>query len=342
MRKLVGLLVVAAVVCFIVTGCPPKQTTQPPVSQGTAPTPAPKGEETPAASSPAVEGTIRISGAWALYPMVVKWGELYQKANPGVKMDISAGGAGKGAADALAGLVEIGMVSRAIHQDEIDKGGWFVPVCIDAVFPTINEKNPVIDTLMKTGVKAETLAGIWITGEVTKWGQVAGKTGGEAIHVYTRSDACGAAETWAKFLDKEKKQEDLKGTGVYGDPGLAGAVIKDPLAIGFNNLNYAYDTKTGEPVAGLRILPIDKNGNGKLDPEESFYANRDEITKAIQANKYPSPPSRELNFLCKGAPTGATAAFIKWVLTDGQAECLPNGYIPLTEEKRTEALTKLG
>jgi phosphate transport system substrate-binding protein len=339
MRKLVPLLVVAVAVCFIVTGCPPKQETQPPVSQATPP---PKTEKEPAAVTPTATGNIRISGAWALYPMVVKWGEIYQEANPGVKTDISAGGAGKGAADALGGLVEIGMVSRSIHQDEIDKGGWFVPVCIDAVFPTINEKNPMIADLMKTGVKASTLADIWITGKTTKWGEVPGKTGGDAIHIFTRSDACGAAETWAKFLAKDKKQEDLKGTGVYGDPGLAEAVVKDPLAIGFNNLNYAYDTKTGEPVAGLRILPIDTNGNGKLDPEESFYANRDEITKAIQAKKYPSPPSRELNFLCKGAPTGATAAFIKWVLTDGQAECLPNGYIPLTEEKDAEALKKLG
>ncbi|MBM3472298.1 MAG: PstS family phosphate ABC transporter substrate-binding protein [Armatimonadetes bacterium] len=338
MRKLVGVLLLAVVTCIVITGCPPKQTTQPPVSPA-VPTTS-EAEKTPATST--LSGSIRISGAWALYPMVVKWGELYQQANPAVKMDISAGGAGKGAADALGGLVEIGMVSRSIHQDEIDKGGWFVPVCIDAVFPTINEKNPAIADLVKTGVKAETLADIWITSETTKWGQVAGKTGGDAIHVYTRSDACGAAETWAKFLDKEKKQEDLKGTGVYGDPGLAEAVIKDPLAIGFNNLNYAYDTKTGQPLAGLRILPIDKNGNGKLDPEESFYGNRDEVTKAIQAGKYPSPPSRKLNFLCKGAPTGATAEFIKWVLTDGQAECLPNGYIPLTDDDDAEALKKLG
>ena len=66
----------------------------------------------------------------------------------------------------------------------------------------------------------------------------------DPIHVYTRSDAAGAPETWAKYLGK--KQENLQGIGVYGDPGLLDAVVKDPLGIGYNNLNYAYDPKTGK------------------------------------------------------------------------------------------------
>ena len=79
------------------------------------------GGGTPApGSTDELEGTIRVSGAWALYPMMVKWGEEFQKVHPKVRVEISAGGAGKGAADALAGLVDIGMISRSIKQEEID------------------------------------------------------------------------------------------------------------------------------------------------------------------------------------------------------------------------------
>ena len=88
-----------------------------------------------------------------------------------------------------------------------------------------------------------------------------------AIHVFTRSDACGAAETWAAYLGK--KQEDLGGVGVYGDPGLADAVRRDPLGIGFNNVNFAYDPKTLEPVDGLAVVPIDLDGNGTIEPAEA-------------------------------------------------------------------------
>ena len=57
-------------------------------------------------------GTIQLSGAFALYPMAVKWAEEFKKLHPGVQIDISGGGAGKGMTDALAGVVDIGMVSQ--------------------------------------------------------------------------------------------------------------------------------------------------------------------------------------------------------------------------------------
>lgn len=328
-RAAIGLVTVMALI-----GCSPKRHV----------TATKVGPGTKASVEGAAQGgtSITISGAWALYPMVVKWTESFRTHRPDVRFDVSAGGAGKGVADALSGMVDIGMVSRSLHEDEIARGAWWVPVCIDAVFPTINEANPVIETVLKKGVRRETLAGIWLTGKVKTWGMVAGGTGGEAIHVFTRADACGAAETWAKFLDKNAKQEDLKGTGVYGDPDLANAVVKDRLAIGFNNLNYAFDVSTGRPVAGLRILPIDTNGNGKVDPQEDFYDSKDAVLKAIQDGRYPSPPARELNFVCRGAPSGVTAEFIKWVLTEGQKECVASGYVPLPAQKAGQALRKLG
>ena len=59
---------------------------------------------------------------------------------------------------------------------------------------------------------------IFISGEIKTWGQALKTNNKDIINVYTRSDACGAAETWAKFLDA--KQDDLVGIGVYGDPGV--------------------------------------------------------------------------------------------------------------------------
>ena len=294
----------------------------------------------PADTAP-VKGSIRISGAWALYPMVVTWADIYKKQHPGVRIDVSAGGAGKGAADALGGLVEIGMVSREIHPDEVKKGGWWVPVVKDAVFPTINERNPVVKTILTRGMKPSAFAGIWVTQTVKTWGQATGTTAKDRIHIFTRSDACGAAETWAKFLGKDLKQEKLKGTGVYGDPGVAQAVRRDRLAIGYNNLNFAYDPRTGRPIAGIRIAPIDRNSNGKLDKAENFYGTKTSVLAAIQDGRYPSPPARYLNYLCKGKPSGAALDFVRWCLTEGQKYTTPAGYIPLTKALQQQSLKKL-
>ncbi|HSA96052.1 MAG TPA: substrate-binding domain-containing protein, partial [Acidobacteriota bacterium] len=156
--------------------------------------------------------------------------------------------------------------------------------------------------------------------------------GKAAIRVYTRSDACGAAETWAAYLGK--RQEDLTGVGVYGDPGVAEAVRRDPLGIGFNNVNFAYDPKTKRSIDGIEICPIDLDGNGVLDPDESVYTTRDDLIRAIAADVYPSPPARDLYFVLKGKPSSTLLqAFVLWVLTDGQKYVPEMGYLPVGPDR---------
>ncbi len=280
-----------------------------------------------------LSGQISISGAFALYPMTVKWAEEFRKIHPDVRIDISAGGAGKGIADALNGMVEIGMVSREIYPDEVKKGAFAIAVTRDAVVAVVSEQNPALKDIMAKGLRKDAGNHMWITGKTKNWSQAFGIKLTAPVHVYTRSDACGAAEMWAKFYGK--KQEDLLGVGVFGDPGLAQAVKKDPLGIGFNNIGYAYDATTKKQVKGLKVLPIDLNNNGKIDPDESFYESMNDLIAAIASGKYPSPPARDLYFVTKGNPKNnkVLKAFIQWVLTDGQKFVHESGYIALTKEK---------
>jgi len=287
-----------------------------------------------------LRGTLTVSGAWALYPMMVRWGEEFHALHPDVQFDISAGGAGKGMADALAGAVDIGMVSREIYPEEIEQGAFWVAVTKDAVVPTVNANNPYLARLQAQGMTRATFEAIWM-GRITTWGEAIGDpNASDEIHVYTRSDACGAAATWAAYLG-DYGQEDLLGVAVYGDPGLAEAVSQDPLGIGYNNLNFAYDADTGRPVAGLQIIPIDLNENGQVDAEENFYAAKSDLTVAIADDRYPSPPARVLNLVTQGQPNGLTLAFLRWVLADGQAFVEETGYIPLAQAQLQAELAKL-
>ncbi len=288
---------------------------------------------------PEAEATITLSGAWALYPMAVRWGEEFQKLHPNVRVEVSAGGAGKGMADAIGGLVDIGMVSRDIDPSEIEKGAYPIGVTKDAVVPTINAKNPVLNELLSKGVKRKTFVDIYINETVKTWGEVVGKPEiKQEIHKYTRSDAAGAPEIWAKYLGK--KQENLKGTGVYGDPGLLAAVQKDPLGIGFNNYNYALDMKTGLPVPGTQVIPFDVNENGVVDPDEDI-STKEKTIAAIKKGVFPHPPARVEFFVTKGKPTGLKAEFIRWVLTDGQKFVDEVGYIELPKETLAGELKKV-
>jgi phosphate transport system substrate-binding protein len=160
----------------------------------------------------------------------------------------------------------------------------------------------------------------------------------DPIHVYTRSDAAGAPDVWAKYLGK--KQENLLGIGVFGDPGLAEAVVRDRLGIGYNNLNYAYDPASGEPVSGMAVIPLDVNADGVAGANE-LLETKSEAVEAVKSGSYPSPPARMLNLVTKGKPTGPTLAFLRWVVTDGQKYLDEVGYVALTDEQAASAQVKL-
>lgn len=285
-------------------------------------------------------GNISISGAFALYPLVVKWAEEYKKIHPDVNIDIQAGGAGKGIADALANQVDLGMVSRDLKKEEISQGAWFIPVTRDAVLPVFNDMNPNKASLLKKGVPKETFEKLWIKGEPVTWGDLAGTKDAEQVKVYKRSDAAGAAESWAKYLGK--KQDDMQGTGVYGDPGLVQAVLKDVNGVGFNNVIYAYDTKTKKPFQGIQIIPIDINSNGKIDEDENFYESLEKVNAAIEGGKYPSPPARDLFLVSKGKPKKkAVLDFLNWIMADGQKYVREAGFNVLSPDKITATKAKL-
>ncbi len=279
-----------------------------------------------------LNGNISISGAFALYPLAVKWSEEFQKMHPGVRIDLSAGGAGKGMTDVLADVVDLGMVSREVYDAELQKGAVPFATAKDAVVITINADNPFAGELMKKGISKETATKIWITGANVSWGQVLGTNDATPIHVYTRSDACGAAETFALWMGH--KQEDLRGTAVFGDPGLASAVQADKLAVGLNNIGYAYDEKSRKPNPGLLVVPIDRDNDGVISSDEYFYDTKDDFIAAVSENKYPSPPARDLYLVSHGVLTNpVVVAFLEYVLGDGQCHNVPAGYIGIDEEK---------
>ena len=284
------------------------------------------------------KGNISISGAFALYPLMTRWAEEFQHLNPGVRFDIASVGAGKGMEDVLAGKIDIAMISRAVTADEESQGAYLLPVAKDAVLALVNAKNPVVDELLARGITQDKLSKIFVIGQITTWGEVIDDLAiTNEIHVYVRSDVCGAAVTWSLFLGGT--QQDLHGEGKFGDPGMVQALQTDPLGIGYNNLIYAYGLGDVAPQ-GTAILPIDLNENGQADPDE-ILDSRQKATAAIASGLYPSPPSRVLYLVTNGKPDGVVQAFLEWIFSDGQSLVDRLGYVQLSKEQLDTSLKKI-
>jgi phosphate transport system substrate-binding protein len=276
------------------------------------------------------ENTIKVSGAYSLYPMMVIWAQEYQTLNPDIRIDITSGGAGKGMADALAGSVDLGMVSRDITAAEASQGIIAVAVVEDAVLPTVNTANPVLDILLEHGLTKQQFKEIFINYSIPTWGQLVGDANNtDSIKVYSRSDPCGAAEAWVTYLG-DYTQDDIPTietiTKVKGDDSMSKSIASDPLGIGYSNVNYIYSNSTKTPKEGIAVVPLDLNENGTIDPEENFYANRDDVVNAEINNTLPAPPSRLVYLVTLNNFTGITKDFVEWILTDGQQYTFDNGY----------------
>jgi len=286
--------------------------------------------------------TIKVEGAFALQPMMQEWATEYEKTHTNITIDINANGAGAGMADALKGIANIGMVSRAVNNSEIQQGAFWVSVAKDAVVATMNSDNPVKNIILSRGVTKQQFKDIFITGNISTWGQLVNDSNiTDKIIVYTRSDACGAADTWAKFMGKYV-QNDIashvplnRTSAVNGDNALVAAVQGNRFAIGYDNTGYVYTKKLADnsvvPADGVLPVPIDLNGNGTLDPKENVYANRSAMVNAILGNVYPSPPARVENLATLHKFTGISLDFVHWILTTGQQYVLDAGYVPLPQ-----------
>jgi phosphate transport system substrate-binding protein len=112
------------------------------------------------------KNTIKVEGAFALQPMMQIWATEYVKTHSNITIDINANGAGAGMADALKGIANVGMVSRAINSSEISQGAFWVSVAKDAVVATMNADNPVKNILLTRGVTKQQFKDIFITGNI--------------------------------------------------------------------------------------------------------------------------------------------------------------------------------
>lgn len=290
-------------------------------------------------------GPVRISGGVGPLPMVEVWADMYEQQTDAT-FDISGGGTGVGVSDVLNGQVDIAMMGREPEPEEIDQGLFAVPMLIDTVVATVNADNPVLDEIQENGLSRAELEAIF-TRERTNWGDVVDADVDEEIIVYGRSDASAAYKKWGDFLGgendayTESELEALSDENHNGDQPVAEAVGREENAISLNNINYVYDLESGELEGNIRPVPLDRNDDGALSDEETFYETRDEFLTAVEAGRYPAPPAREMFLAADSGFEGVAYDFVEWVLTDGQEHVRQNGYVPLEETRLEEAQNKL-
>jgi len=228
--------------------------------------------------------------------------EEYLAKHPGVSFEIAAEGSTTGLTAITDGTANIGMSSRRAKPTEVSaaqaKGVTLKPtiVAYDGMAIVVNASNPLA-ALNKRQVEQI------FTGDVTDWSAVGGKPG--RISIYTRNTASGTYSDW-KELAMKRRDYASSSQKMAGNEQIVEEVRKNPNGIGYVGLAYL-------KAEGLKTIPID----GHVPNEEE-----------VRLKKYPY--SRPTFYYTNGEPTGETAKFIEFTLSDvGQEVVRKSGMVPI-------------
>ena len=288
--------------------------------------------QTGIASNTSAATTIQLMSSPEMNSLTGNWAKEYGRINPGVKIIVSNMGEVQGVNSLL-------FISNDQSKAVNEVKSWKMVIGRDAIVAVINARNPQLKEINVQGIQAEEFALILSDPAKSNWKSIL-KGGQDApIHSY--------------IIDNEKVKANI-GIFIHQDPAalngitlatpseIISAVQKDVYAIGFCKLTDVRDASTNEMVQNIQILPIDKNGNGRIDNFENIYSNMASFTRGVWIGKYPRALCGSIYATASTQPTDKnTVAFLTWVITDGQKFLNNFGYSVLASREVKSSMVSL-
>jgi phosphate transport system substrate-binding protein len=321
------------------------------------------------ASSTSSGGSVDLTGAGATfpYPIYSKWFADYAK-QTGVKINYQSIGSGGGIRQLSEQTVDFGASDAPMSDDDLAKakGGpiLHIPTVLGADVVTYNL--PGVSAALK--LTPDVIAGIFL-GTIKKWNdtRITSLNPGVSIPsqdilVVHRSDGSGttyiftdylttAAPAW-KSIGKGKEVKWPVGIGAKGNEGVSGQVKQTPGAIGYVELAYAKQNNL--PIAAVRnkggqyvAASVSAVTAAAAGVAKSLPANTDYRLSIVDAPGADSYPISSFTWIIvyqhqSDATKGKKLVdFLKWALTDGEAEASSLDYAPLPSEMASRVRDRL-
>lgn len=295
------------------------------VSTAVAQQPSDKNEK-----SASDQKIVVITGNRFSYKLIQQWIDDYNKVRPDVQLVIEARGSNDPAKYQI--LAEVYPQEQSFKQNR-----EYIYVARYAVLPVANATSAFAKYYGEKGLDRDLIRQIYFHDiYADKENQKKVKA---AYTVYTRMQKAGVPYVFANYFDYQQK--DLAGNAIAGaDEHLVKAVQRDSTGITYLPLPLIYDLKTKAPIAGLSVIPVDFNGNGRVNEEErSFYGNLEAVLAKLEgsdANDVKNIPIEYLHLsIDKKTVTPEAVDFLTWVNENGQRYLHDFGYL-LPESKHYE------
>ncbi len=243
MKRSLAIFVAAALAMVALTACSSSaESTTVTDTSGAEMTSSAAEMETEATSEAAAElsGSVSTDGSTSMEQVIGILGESFTLENPGVTFTYNPTGSGSGITAVQEGRCDIGLSSRALHDDEAEAGLIGETLCLDGIAVIVNPENPVND------LSLEQIAQIY-TGEITNWSEVGGND--EEIVLIGREAGSGTRDGFESITGTEdlcRYRQELTSTG-----DVITTVSQNPAAVGYASLSAVSDSVKALTVDGI-------------------------------------------------------------------------------------------
>jgi len=293
--------------------------------------------EAVANSNESREGPVNVLSTPELYNLASTWAIKYSNFNPEFKINLISAEETNTASLFAAGANSGFVSGNNITSPEIEPL-WKMAVGREIVIPVTNSKNPFMNELYRQGISPEKFARVFNNPDKRVWGSIYTTGQNVPVHLYVINDKYVITAV-KEFLDIDQVPPDVIFTGSGEE--MIKAIQNDPYAIGFCKMVSIIGSDKQSLVENIKLLPIDKNGNGKIDYMEKIYDDVNVFARGVWIGKYPKALYSDVYYVSSAQPVNESEiAFLKWILTDGQQFLYLNGYSDLVHSERQSKLEK--
>lgn len=181
----------------------------------------------------------------------------------------------------------------------------------EIIVAVVNAGNPVIDDIVSKGISLNKLGNLISSTDKIDWGFLSGSPANQKMNLLISGSPVMVGKL-AAMSNLESSELSEKSC----DPAvLLSALKSDKYAIGICRLTDIQESESSE----IRIIPIDRNGNGSIDYNENIYSDFNSFERGVWIGKYPKELVTNIySVLPKGLEDSRAAQFISWVLSEGQ------------------------
>lgn len=247
------------------------------------------------------EGKLLLTGSSTMTPLMKEIAKRFEAIHPGARIEVQAGGSGRGIADVRQGKADIGMASRPLTDAEQDLFGF--AIARDGVCIILHRDNPV-----KT-LTSRQIVDIF-TGRTTNWKKVGGRDA--PVTVLNATAGYSSAELFIHHF--KINHSEIKAHQTVGDnPTRIKSISENPNAIVYVSVGEAErKARAGAPI---KLLPVDGVAA---------------TSRNVRSGNFPI--SRPLLLVTSSLPKGLAKEFIEFSLSPQVADLiLAHDFVPYTD-----------